>query len=131
MKTRILLTVVAVALLSGASVAMAANSGTAWKESSAKSASTSILKDKLSLTGKQQATAWQDVTKQATKEEAPAGFTAKIGSVVPSTLMTYPVPMTTSSKLPVLRRYQYAWLENNKLLIVNPHDKKVADVITR
>lgn len=131
MKTRILLTVVAVALLSGASVAMAANSSTAWKESSAKSASTSILKDKLSLTGKQQATAWQDITKQATKEEAPAGFTAKIGSVVPSTLMTYPVPMTTSSKVPVLRRYQYALLENNKLLIVNPHDKKVADVITR
>jgi hypothetical protein len=45
--------------------------------------------------------------------------------------MTYPVPMTTSSKLPVLRQYQYALLENDRLLIVNPHDKKVADVITR
>jgi hypothetical protein len=39
--------------------------------------------------------------------------------------------MTTSSKVPVLRRYQYASLQNNRLLIGNPHDKKIADVITR
>jgi hypothetical protein len=45
--------------------------------------------------------------------------------------MTYPVPITTSSKIPVLRRYQYALLENNSLLIVNPNDKKIAGVITR
>jgi hypothetical protein len=31
----------------------------------------------------------------------------------------------------VLRRYQYALLENGSLLIVNPDDKKIADVITR
>jgi hypothetical protein len=37
----------------------------------------------------------------------------------------------TSSKVPVLRRYQYASLQNNRLLIGNPHDKKIADVITR
>src|ERR1035437_7301338 len=40
-------------------------------------------------------------------------------------------PMATSSKVPVLRRYQYASLQNNRLLIGNPHDKKIADVITR
>ena len=131
MKSRIPLTVVAIALLTGASVALAADSNTTWKEGTAKSASTSMLKDELSLTNKQQATAWQDITKQATKEKAPASFTAKVGDVVPSALMTYPVPMTTSNKIPILRRYQYALLENNKLLIVNPHDKKVADVITR
>jgi hypothetical protein len=35
------------------------------------------------------------------------------------------------AKVPVLRRYQYASLQNNRLLIGNPHDKKIADVITR
>ena len=130
MKTSTRLTVLAVALLSGVSVAAAAGS-TMSKENTAKSASTSMLKDKLSLTGKQQTTAWQDISKQATKEKAPARFTAKIGAVVPTGLMTYPVPMSVSSKVPVLRRYQYALLQNNTLLIVNPHDKKVADVITR
>jgi hypothetical protein len=39
--------------------------------------------------------------------------------------------MATSSKVPVLRRYRYASLQNNRLLIGNPHDKKIADVITR
>jgi hypothetical protein len=131
MKNSIRLTVIAVALLSGLSVAVAAGGSSMSKQSTEKSASTSLLKDKLSLTSEQQTTAWQDISKQATKEKAPARFAAKIGAVVPSALMTYPVPMTTSSKVPVLRRYQYALLENSRLLIVNPHDKKVADVITR
>jgi Protein of unknown function (DUF1236) len=130
MKNRIRLAVAAVALLSGVSVAIAAGSSMS-KESTAKSASTSMLKDKLSLTSKQQTTAWQDISKQATKEKAPARFAAKIGAAVPSTVMTYPVPTTVSSRVPVLRGYQYALLQNNRLLIVNPHDKKVADVITR
>ena len=130
MKNRIRLAVAAVALLSGVSVAVAAGSSMS-KENTAKSASTSMLKDKLSLTSKQQTTAWQDISKQATKEKAPARFEAKIGAAVPSAVMTYPVPTTVSSRVPVLRGYQYALLQNNRLLIVNPHDKKVADVITR
>jgi hypothetical protein len=131
MKTSTRLAVVAVALLSGLSVAVAAGNSSISKESMAKSSSASMLKDKLSLTSKQQATAWQDIHKQATKEKAPARFVAKIGAVVPSALTTYPVPTTTSSKVPALRPYQYALLGNNRLLIVNPHDKKVAEVITR
>ena len=129
MKTRLQLTVIGVALLSGLSIAMAAGNRATSENGSAKSTS-SMLQDKLSLTSKEQKTAWQDITKQATKEKAPAGFTAKVGAVVPTSLMTYPVPMTTSSKVPELRRFQYALLANNKLLIVNPHDKKVAEVIT-
>ena len=130
MKPGMHLTVVAVALLSGLSIAVAALSSTS-KEGMAKSAPAPMLTDKLSLTSKQQATAWQDISKQAGKEKVPAGFTAKIGAVVPSKLLTLPVPTTVSSKVPALRRYQYALLQNNRLLIVNPHDNKVADVISR
>ncbi len=131
MKNGIRMTVVAVALLSGASLAVAAGTSNMSKDASMKSTSASTLNDKISLTRRQQTTAWQDISKQATKEKAPARFTAKIGKVIPSTLTTRPVPTTVSEKVPVLRRYQYALLENNRLLIVNPHDKKVADVITR
>ena len=94
MNTNIHLTVLAVALLSGISVAVAADSSISKHSSTEKSAATSMLKDKLSLTSKQQTTAWQDISKQATKEKAPARFAAKIGAVVPSALTTYPVPMT-------------------------------------
>jgi hypothetical protein len=127
MKIRTCLTVAAIAFLASLSVATA-NSRS--KEITAKSSSVSLPKDKLSLTSTQEKTAWQDIAKQARKEKTPAGFSTKVGAVVPQALMTYPIPMTTSSKVPALRRYQYALLENNKLLIVNPHDKKVADVIT-
>ena len=118
MKTSIRLNVIAVALLSSISVAAAMSTNSVSPQ------------DRLSLTSKQQKTAWMDISKQAIKENPPAKFAAKIGAVVPGTLMTYPVPITTSSKIPVLRRYQYALLENNSLLIVNPNDKKIADVIT-
>jgi hypothetical protein len=38
--------------------------------------------------------------------------------------------LTTSSKVPKLRRYQYALLANNNLLIINPEGRKVVDIIT-
>jgi hypothetical protein len=138
------LTVAAIALLTGISVAAAADmsqsgsktsstttgSGTV-QEKMAKPPSMSQAKDVLSLTGKQRNTAWRDISKLASKEKAPSGFIAKIGAVIPSTLTTHPVPVTTANKVPALRPYQYALLSNNRLLIVNPSDNKVAEIITR
>lgn len=129
MKASTPLIVVTVVILSSLSVAAAATSNMS-KESGTKPPAMT-LKDKLLLTKEQERAAWQDISKQARKESAPAHFVAKVGVAVPGALMTYPVPMTTSSKVPVLRRYQYALLENESLLIVSPDGKKVADVITR
>jgi len=126
------LTVVSIAFLSGLSIATVARAaGGMSSESTAKSPSMSALSDRLSLTNGQQKTVWQDINKQATKEKSPAGFEPKVGAVLPDRLITHPIPMTTSSKIPELRRYQYALLGGNKLLIVNPNDNKVADVIVR
>ena len=90
----------------------------------------SMLQDKLPLTSQQQKFAWQDIIIQARSEDIPIGFAPEVGGVAPSALMTYPVPLTTSSKVPKLRRYQYTLLANNKLLIINPEDRKVVDIIT-
>ncbi len=49
---------------------------------------------------------------------------------MPSDLATHPVPVSTASKVPELRPYHYALLSSNKLLIVNPSDKKIAEIIT-
>jgi hypothetical protein len=121
---------VIVAFFFGLSLARAATNN-ASNESTAKPISATPLKDKLSLTKEQKDAVWQDIAKQARKERAPPQFVAKVGAVVPDALMTYPVPMTTSSKVSTLLRYQYALLDNNSLLIVNPYDQKIADVITR
>jgi len=130
------LTVAAIALLAGVSVASAAGMS---KSSTSKSATTGsassmsqpVAKDSLSLSASQQQTAWKDINAQATKESAPASFTAKVGAAVPSDLVTHPVPVSTASKVPELRPYQYALLSSNKLLIVNPSNKKIAEIITQ
>jgi hypothetical protein len=128
------LTIAAIALLSSVSVAAAAGNGTS-KSAATGAGSTSIsqpmTKDLLSLTGPEQKTAWKDITGQATKEKAPAGFTPSVGTVVPSDITTHPVPVSTASKVPSLRPYQYAWLDSNKLLIINPSDKKIAEIVTQ
>jgi len=140
MNNRTRLTVAAIALLSGISVAAAADmpkshstttgSATA-QDKMAKPSSMSQAQDKLSLTSTQRKTAWQDISKLATREKAPAGFAAKVGEAVPGSLTTHPVPVSTANKVPALRPYQYAMLSSHKLLIVNPSDKKIAEVITR
>ena len=128
------LTVSTIALLAGVSVAAAAgmskSSGSATT-GSASSMSQPAAKDSLSLSASQQKTAWNDISAQASKESAPASFTPKVGAALPSDLATHPVPVSTASKVPELRPYHYALLSNNKLLIVNPSDKKIAEIITQ
>jgi hypothetical protein len=136
MKTAHRLSVAVLALLAGVSVASAAgmsksSTSTPATTGSASSMSQPVAKDSLSLSASQQQTAWKDISAQATKESAPASFTAKVGAAVPSDLATHPVPVSTASKVPELRPYQYALLNNNKLLIVNPSDKKIAEIITQ
>jgi hypothetical protein len=65
------------------------------------------------------------------KVKPPSGFSAKVGAAVPSQITTHPVPVSTASKVPELRSYNYALLDNNKLLIINPGDKKIAQIITK
>jgi hypothetical protein len=129
-------TLSAIALLSSISVAAAADNGmsatkTMAKDKMASSNGLPQASDILSLTAKQRKAAWKDINTVAVKENKPAGFTATVGAAVPRSLSTYPVPVTAATKVPKLRPYQYAMLTNDKLLIINPNDKKVADVISR
>jgi hypothetical protein len=131
MRNAIRLTLAAIALVSGVSVAGAAGMAQPSTKSSGGSMSQPVAKDSLSLSNSQQKTAWKDISTQAVKEPAPSGFTAKVGAALPSELTTHPVPVSTANKVPELRPYQYALLNNNKLLIVNPSDKKIAEIITQ
>jgi hypothetical protein len=123
----------AIALLSGISVATAAAAPKSNSSTSGSASSTTqpMTQDSLTLTSSQQQTAWKDISDQAVKQPAPANFTAKLGSAVPADLTTHPVPVSTANKVPALRPYQYAMLNSNKLLIVNPTDKKIAEIIAK
>jgi hypothetical protein len=100
---------------------------------SAASAATKMAQpasDTLSLSSTQQKTAWNDLYVKSLNQKAPSGFEATMGAVVPSKVKIAPVTGKAASDVPALKTYDFAMLQH-KLLIVNPRDKKIAEVITR
>ena len=127
MRVHILPSVIGVVLASSIGLASAADTA-ATKGSTVPPAAQSVAKDSLKLTSMQEETAWNDISKEATKQTAPSGFTASVGAVVPSGITLRPVSSTLAGQVPTLKAYEYALLQD-KLLIVNPTDKKIVDVI--
>ena len=125
MKRQTPIALAAAVLLSGVTAAAAAG----MAQSSSSSTMASPASDTLTLTSAQRKTAWNDLHSQAAKQKAPSAFNATVGSVVPSTLKIEPVPSKVASAVPTLRPYDFAMVQG-KLLIVNPSDKKMAEVIT-
>jgi hypothetical protein len=85
--------------------------------------------DTLSLTTTELKAAWNALHGQATEQKAASGFNAIVGAVVPSTVKIAPVPSKAASDVPVLKSFDFAMV-NGKLLIVNPSDKKIVEVIS-
>jgi Protein of unknown function (DUF1236) len=85
--------------------------------------------DTLSMTSAQQKTVWNDLHGQATEQKAPSGFNAAAGAVVPSSVKTEPIPTKAATDVPALKSFNFAMV-NGKLLIVNPTDKKIVQVIS-
>jgi hypothetical protein len=117
MKKQISIALAAAVLLSGVSMASAAMS------KSAKAG------DALSLTSTQQKTAWNDLYMKSMNQAAPSGFDPVVGAVVPNSVTTAPVPPKAASAVPALKPYDFAQLQN-KVVIVNPSDNKIAEVIS-
>jgi hypothetical protein len=122
MKTQTTIALAAAVLLAGISAASAAD------VASSHSGKTKPLGDSLSLTSAQQKTAWNDLSSQAS-QNAPAGFNATDGAKVPSALTIKAVPTKAAQDVSQLRPYDFAKVQN-KLLIVNPHDRMIAEVIS-
>jgi len=121
MKAQTAIALAAALLLSGATAASAAEVASSHS-GMAKAASN------LSLTGTQQKTAWKDMSSAST-QTAPSGFNATPGAAVPSALKLSAIPSKTARDVPALRSYDFAKIQG-KLLIVNPKDRMIAEVIT-
>jgi Protein of unknown function (DUF1236) len=85
--------------------------------------------DTLNLTSAQRKTAWKDLYMPSLNQQSPSGFTAAVGAVVPNGVTAVAVPSKAAQAVPPLRPYDFA-LVQGKLVIVNPSDKKIAEVIT-
>lgn len=84
--------------------------------------------DTLNLTSTQRQTAWKDLY-MGSLNQTSSSFNAKPGAVLPSNIVTAPVTTKASGDVPVLKPFDFAMV-NGKLLIVNPSDKKIVDVIS-
>lgn len=118
MNKRMTVVMAAAALLSGISIAAASPSHAtkAWPAS-----------DTLSLTKTQSQAAWKDLHHRALNQKA-VHFKMRVGTIVPKTLKLARVPSKVASAIPKLGRYDFT-MAHNKLLIVNPSDKKIVRVI--
>ncbi|MGY4476981.1 DUF1236 domain-containing protein [Bradyrhizobium sp. USDA 3364] len=124
MKNAIPLAVAALLALSGVSAAAAKPmSGHAGNRMSAAS-------DTLQLSDAQQKSIWNDVSSHASNQTAPSGFDATVGAAVPSNVSTHPLPRQARRDVPAVRPYRYAMMQD-KVLIVNPSDHKIADVVSK
>jgi hypothetical protein len=124
MKKSASIAVAAALLLSGASAASAASH---MMNRSGGSASAS---DTLKLSDTQTRSIWKDVSRHAAAQSAPSDFNAAAGTAIPSTISTYPLPRQAARDVPAVKPYRYAMLQD-KILIVNPTDHKIADVVTK
>jgi hypothetical protein len=108
MRERVLLAATAIAFLGSVAVASAAE---------------------LSLTTQQKQMIAQGVQTELA-QPTPSGFMPRVGAAVPPALMTHQLPPAVTSQIPAARDMQFAKLDNNEVLLIDPKDKRVADIIT-
>jgi Protein of unknown function (DUF1236) len=128
------------ALIIGISVA-AAGSATARDKANAPAANTTSTDatnvnasaqagDKLALSDAQRQSAWQDLYMDSLNQITPPGFDPVVGATVPNTIVIAPVTAQAGSDVPALKPYSFAMVQK-KLVIVDPGNRKIADVIAR
>ena len=84
--------------------------------------------DMLTLSDAQRKTAWQDLYMDSLNQNTPPGFDLVVGATVPNTIVIAPVTAQAGSDIPALKPYSFAMVQK-KLVIVNPSNRKIADVI--
>lgn len=114
---------IVVALLGGVSLAVAQTSAPGSSPGASPSMASSVT-----LTPQQKQKIWQSLA-SASGQPAPAGFTASEGATVPQQVSLQPLPQSASADLPAnARDMQYAKMQD-EILIVDPKDRKVVEVI--
>lgn len=112
-----------------ASVGFAAAAGNDWVVSSDSDFLTYAKQHRLILNGAQEHVIFQSVSKQnGKKQTAPPGFKVEIGQSVPKSIMLRRLPSDARDRVWAAKPYDYVMLQN-QLLIVNPLDRIVDDVI--
>lgn len=84
----------------------------------------------LKLTQAQKQTIYLSISNQKQQETAPSTFHAGVGAIVPASVELQPLPKTIVELMPELKNYHYAMV-SNQVLLVQPKNKQVVEVITQ
>jgi len=87
-----------------------------------------VASDDFVLTGAQEQLLWQRIGRNASST-TPSGLIAAVGATLPASVALHALPATVSRQVPAVRPYKYATL-GEALLIINPTDRVIVDVIT-
>jgi len=82
----------------------------------------------LNLTAAQKQTIFQSVASEK-GQTVPSGFQAKLGEKLPQSLSMHQLPSSATSQVSGAKEYEYAKLQNNEVLLINPKDRQVAEII--
>jgi hypothetical protein len=85
--------------------------------------------DTVILSEPQRRAVWNDLSKQATDQNA-SGFEAQTGTFMPGSVKIEPIPSNATSNNPELRPYDYAMVDHY-LVIVDPKNKVIVDVFKK
>ena len=103
--------------LNGAAIALALIGGVALADAA-----------QLNLTAAQKQTIYQSVMNEK-GQAVPASYQAKIGATPPQSLSLQALPTSLSKEMPAVKDYEFAKLQNNEVLLINPKDRQVAEII--
>jgi len=84
----------------------------------------------LNLSGAQEQLIYQSVLNEK-GEPVPTGFRPSVGAKAPMSLTLHKLPSRVIDRIPSAGRYEYAKLQNDEVLLVDPKDREVVDVISR
>jgi hypothetical protein len=87
--------------------------------------------DDFVLTGAQEDLIWQRMGREIPNDDdgVPCGCKASLFSEVPSSVTLHVLPAAVTAQIPMLKPYKYTTL-GKRLLIVNPDDRKIVDIIS-
>lgn len=62
-------------------------------------------------------------------QAAPPGFQAQVGASVPQSMSMHQLPSSITTEIPAAKGLEFAKLSNNEVLLIDPKDRRVAEII--
>jgi hypothetical protein len=83
----------------------------------------------INLTDQQKQTIAQSVQTEK-GQPAPAGFMPRVGASAPQSMPARQLPSNATTQVPAAKNLAYIKLDNNNVLLIDPNDGRVAEIIT-